>query len=83
MSVGRDLGALAITDDNIVTRAQTMPRIAPFSVVIGGEISTSDGEIVGLLRERLHEAPIVGTRSPFWAHFRSISAEAFGNLHKG
>jgi predicted metal-dependent phosphoesterase TrpH len=33
--------------------------------------------------ESLREGWIVGTRSPFWVHFFSISARALSNLHRG
>ncbi|HUS69536.1 MAG TPA: PHP domain-containing protein [Anaerolineae bacterium] len=52
VSLRRDLGALAITDHNTVAGAQAVQQLAPFPVVIGQEISTSDGEIVGLFLEQ-------------------------------
>jgi len=83
VSVPRGLGAPAIADHNTIVGAQAAREIAHFLVVIGGEISTSDGETVGLFQEWLREGPTLGTRSPFLVHFRGISAEAFGNLHRG
>jgi len=83
VSVPRGLGAPAIADHDTIAGAQAAREIAHFLVVTGGEISTSGGEIVGLFQERLHEGPTIGTRSPFLVHFRSMSAEAFGNLHRG
>jgi len=191
-SLRRGLGALAITDHNTLAGAQAVQQLAPFPVVIGEEISTSDWEIAGLFLEdevpkdlsaretvrliqeqgalagvphpfdrlrresldtevlerladrldflevfnarvtlpednrrarefalqhglactagsdahsrfelgrvylemdrfdgrdefleRLREGRIVGTRSPFWVHFCSISARALRNLHRG
>ena len=52
VSLRRGLGALAITDHNRVAGAQAVQQPAPFTVVIGQEISTSDGEIVGLFLEQ-------------------------------
>ena len=52
VSVQRGLGGLAITDHNTIAGARAVQEIAPFPVVIGEEISTSDGEIVGLFLER-------------------------------
>jgi predicted metal-dependent phosphoesterase TrpH len=52
VSLRRGLGALAITDHNSVAGAQAVQQLAPFPVVIGQEISTSDGEIVGLFLEQ-------------------------------
>ncbi|MGB9299286.1 MAG: PHP domain-containing protein [Anaerolineae bacterium] len=52
VSLRRGLGALAITDHDTIAGAKAVQRLAPFPVVIGQEISTSDGEIVGLFLEQ-------------------------------
>jgi predicted metal-dependent phosphoesterase TrpH len=46
------LGAVAITDHNAVDGALEMQRLAPFPVIVGEEVLTSEGEIIGLF---LHE----------------------------
>jgi predicted metal-dependent phosphoesterase TrpH len=45
------LGALAITDHNVIEGALVVRKIASFPVIIGQEISTSDGEMMGLFLE--------------------------------
>lgn len=45
------LGALAITDHNTIAGALAVRKIAPFPVIIGQEISTSHGELMGLFLE--------------------------------
>lgn len=52
VSLRTGLGALAITDHNTIAGAQAVQDMAPFLVVVGEEISTSDGEIVGLFLEQ-------------------------------
>jgi len=48
----RGIGALAVTDHNQIAGAFELQRHAPFPVVIGEEIFTAQGEIIGLfLRE--------------------------------
>lgn len=49
----RGLDVLAITDHDNIDGALEMARIAPFPVIVGEEIGTADGEIIGLF---LHEA---------------------------
>lgn len=44
----RGLGALAITDHDAIDGAFALARIAPFPVIVGEEIDTGDGEVVGL-----------------------------------
>lgn len=45
---------VAVTDHNEVDGAFKMQKIAPFRVIIGEEIKTADGEIIGLfLKERI------------------------------
>ena len=48
----RGIGALAVTDHNQIAGAFELQRRAPFPVIIGEEIFTAQGEIIGLfLRE--------------------------------
>jgi predicted metal-dependent phosphoesterase TrpH len=47
----RGMGALAITDHNTIAGAQAVGQVAPFPVIIGQEISTSDGEMMALFLE--------------------------------
>jgi predicted metal-dependent phosphoesterase TrpH len=51
LSPRRGLGALAITDHNTIARALAVRKIAPFPVIVGEEISTADGEVLGLFLE--------------------------------
>jgi predicted metal-dependent phosphoesterase TrpH len=51
LSPRRGLGALAITDHNTIAGALAVRKIAPFPVLVGEEISTADGEILGLFLE--------------------------------
>jgi len=51
MSVRRGLGALAITDHNSIEGALVLRGMAPFPIVVGEEIDTSEGEITGLFLE--------------------------------
>lgn len=44
----RGLGALAITDHNAIEGAIALQRMAPFAVIVGEEILTSEGDIIGL-----------------------------------
>lgn len=55
----RGLGALAITDHNAIDGALALAKVAPFPVIVGEEIDTGDGEVIGLF---LHEfiAPRLG-----------------------
>jgi len=48
----KGLGALAITDHNTVAGALAVREIAPFPVIVGQEVSTLQGEVVGLFIER-------------------------------
>jgi predicted metal-dependent phosphoesterase TrpH len=45
------VGALAITDHNTIDGALAVRQIAPFPVIIGQEISTAHGEMMGLFTE--------------------------------
>ena len=50
----RGLDALIVTDHNQIAGAYAVKAIAPFPVVLGEEIYTSDGEIIGLfIQERI------------------------------
>jgi len=44
----RGLDALAITDHNTIAGARALAEMAPFPVIIGEEIMTTEGEIIGL-----------------------------------
>jgi predicted metal-dependent phosphoesterase TrpH len=52
VSLRRGLGALAITDHDTIAGARAVQQLAPFLVVVGQEISTSDGEMIGLFLEQ-------------------------------
>jgi predicted metal-dependent phosphoesterase TrpH len=52
-AVERGLGALAITDHNAIQGALALQRMAPFPVIIGEEILTSEGDIIGLFLQEL------------------------------
>lgn len=42
------INCLAVTDHNTISGALEMKRIAPFTVIVGEEMRTTDGEIIGL-----------------------------------
>ena len=44
----RGLSAIAITDHNTIVGAERLAAMAPFPVIVGEEIRTTQGEIVGL-----------------------------------
>ena len=46
--VRQGLGGLAITDHNSIAGALEVREIAPFVVIVGEEINTAEGEIIGL-----------------------------------
>lgn len=48
----RNLGALAIIDHNSIDGALAVGALAPIPVIVGEEISTSDGELMALFLER-------------------------------
>jgi predicted metal-dependent phosphoesterase TrpH len=48
----KGLGALAITDHNAIAGALAVRDIASFPVIIGEEVSTPEGEVMGLFLER-------------------------------
>lgn len=79
----RGLGALAITDHDAIDGALALARIAPFPVIVGEEIDTGDGEVIGLfLKEFIpprlgpaetikhirHQSGIVYVPHPFDSH---------------
>jgi predicted metal-dependent phosphoesterase TrpH len=47
----RGIDALAITDHNTIAGALAVREIAPFPVIVGQEISSSDGELLGFFLE--------------------------------
>ncbi|MBI2953266.1 MAG: PHP domain-containing protein [Chloroflexi bacterium] len=48
----RGIDCLAITDHNTTLSAREMKAIAPLSIIVGEEIKTTRGEIIGLFLER-------------------------------
>ena len=46
--LARGINCLAVTDHNSIEGAIAVQRIAPFPVIVGEEIKTSKGEIIGL-----------------------------------
>nr|MBC7245920.1 PHP domain-containing protein [Chloroflexota bacterium] len=52
-ALARGLGALAITDHNAIEGALALQSMAPFPVIIGEEILTTDGDIIGLFLQEL------------------------------
>jgi predicted metal-dependent phosphoesterase TrpH len=48
----KGLGAVAITDHNTMVGALAVRNIAPFPVIVGQEISTTHGEVIGLFLQR-------------------------------
>ncbi len=48
----KGLGALAITDHNSIAGALAVRDMAPFPVIVGQEVSTSQGEVMGLFLAR-------------------------------
>lgn len=46
--VKKNIDVLAVTDHNEIDGAYILQRLAPFRVIIGQEILTKDGEIIGL-----------------------------------
>lgn len=48
----RGLNALAVTDHNCIEGALRLRDLAPFPVIVGEEVLTSEGEIIGLFLER-------------------------------
>jgi len=47
----KGLGALAITDHNTIAGALAVRDVAPFPVIVGQEVSTPHGEVMGLFLE--------------------------------
>jgi predicted metal-dependent phosphoesterase TrpH len=88
-SLRSGVGALAITDHNTIAGALALRQVAPFPVIIGQEISTSHGEMMGLfLKEQVprdlsafetmelvkEQGGLVGVPHPF-DRFRSESLD--------
>lgn len=48
----RGIGALAVTDHNEIEGAFALRERAPFTIIVGEEIFSSEGEIIGLFLER-------------------------------
>ncbi len=54
----RQLDVIAITDHNTIAGGQAVREAAPFQVIVGEEISTPAGEVIGLfLREAIPPQP--------------------------
>lgn len=53
--VRRGLSCIAVTDHNTIRGAIAVKELAPFQVIVGQEISTTGGDIIGLFLE--HEVP--------------------------
>ena len=54
------INCLAVTDHDTISGALELERIAPFAVIVGEEIMTADGEMIGLfLKEQIaaHQSP--------------------------
>lgn len=49
----RNLTAIAVTDHNRIEGALRLRDLAPFDVIVGEEIKTTEGEIIGLFLEQL------------------------------
>jgi predicted metal-dependent phosphoesterase TrpH len=50
----RGIDCVAITDHNTIAGARLMERLCPFKVIVGEEIRTQEGEVIGLfLREEV------------------------------
>jgi len=50
------LGCIAVTDHNTIEGAIEVRKLAPFTVIIGEEVASSEGEITGLfLKEKVPE----------------------------
>ena len=44
----QDIGCLAVTDHNTIQGAVKVKEMAPFKVIVGEEIKTRDGDLIGL-----------------------------------
>jgi 2-polyprenyl-3-methyl-5-hydroxy-6-metoxy-1,4-benzoquinol methylase len=51
--VKKGINVLAVTDHNRIEGALRLKQIAPFEVIVGEEILTNDGEIIGLFLKEL------------------------------
>jgi len=92
------INCLAITDHNTVEGAYRLQKISPFKVVIGEEIKTSEGEIIGLfikdkippylspeetMAEIKRQGGIVYLPHPFvWLRNRGFTKEKLDKLAK-
>ncbi len=47
----KGIDCVAVTDHNTIAGARLMQRLCPFKVVVGEEIRTRDGELIGLFLE--------------------------------
>ena len=48
----KGLGALAVTDHDTIAGALAVRDVAPFPIIVGQEVSTPQGEVLGLFLER-------------------------------
>jgi predicted metal-dependent phosphoesterase TrpH len=51
--VRKGLNCIAVTDHNEIEGAFVIEKLAPFKVIIGEEVKTSEGEIIGLFLKEL------------------------------
>jgi predicted metal-dependent phosphoesterase TrpH len=51
--VRRGINCIAVTDHNEIEGAFVIQKLAPFKVVVGEEVKTSEGEIIGLFLKEL------------------------------
>ncbi|MBM4429522.1 MAG: PHP domain-containing protein, partial [Chloroflexi bacterium] len=52
-TIEKGLDALAITDHNAIAGALALQAVAPFPVIVGEEVGTCEGEVVGLFLQEL------------------------------
>ncbi len=48
----QDIGCLAVTDHNTIQGAVKVKEMAPFKVIVGEEIKTKDGDLIGLFLQK-------------------------------
>jgi predicted metal-dependent phosphoesterase TrpH len=48
----RDINCVAITDHNTIEGALLMRRVCPFQVIVGEEVRTQEGDLIGLFLEQ-------------------------------
>lgn len=51
VAMKRNIECIAVTDHNTIVGALEMKRMAPFTVIVGEEIKTAQGEVIGLFLE--------------------------------